>query len=104
MRDGEVQPFNELQQRLNRKTVTPAMLQSHPAHIRLYDMLIEDEEDLRPLPSWNGDKGSRVGIGGWSRRAPTSPRCSHFHPWQSWRSLVGSTGDRHRRFDAEAPR
>jgi DNA ligase-1 len=50
MRGGEVAPFNNLQQRLNRKTVTPAMLKSHPAHIRLYDMLFEDDEDLRPLP------------------------------------------------------
>lgn len=48
--DGEVGPFNDLQQRLNRKTVTPAMLKSYPAHIRLYDMLFEGEEDLRPLP------------------------------------------------------
>ncbi len=50
MRDGEVAPFNDLQQRLNRKSVTGAMLKSHPAHIRLYDMLFEGEEDLRPLP------------------------------------------------------
>ena len=64
MRDGEVQPFNELQQRLNRKTVTPAMLQSHPAHIRLYDMLIEDEEDLRPLPFVE----RRQRLEGWHRR------------------------------------
>jgi ATP-dependent DNA ligase len=50
MRDGEVGPFNDLQQRLNRKTVTSAMLKSHPAHIRLYDILFEGEEDLRALP------------------------------------------------------
>ena len=50
MRKDEVAPFNDLQQRLNRKSVTPAMLKSHPAHIRLYDMLYEGEEDLRPLP------------------------------------------------------
>ena len=50
MRDGLVAPFNDLQQRLNRKSVTSSMLKSHPAHIRLYDMLIEGEEDLRPLP------------------------------------------------------
>ena len=50
MRGREVAPFNDLQQRLNRKTVTPAMLKSHPAHIRLYDMLFEGEEDLRALP------------------------------------------------------
>jgi DNA ligase-1 len=50
IRGGEVAPFNDLQQRLNRKAVTQAMLKSHPAHIRLYDMLFEGEEDLRALP------------------------------------------------------
>lgn len=50
MRSGEVAPFNDLQQRLNRKSVTPAMLKSFPAHIRLYDMLYQGEEDLRSLP------------------------------------------------------
>ena len=50
MRGSEVAPFNDLQQRLNRKTVSAAMLKSHPAHIRLYDMLFHGEEDLRPLP------------------------------------------------------
>jgi DNA ligase 1 len=50
VQDGEVAPFNDLQQRLGRKTVTPAMLKSHPAHIRLYDMLLEGCEDLRALP------------------------------------------------------
>jgi len=50
LRDGAVAPFNDLQQRLNRKTVTRGMLTSHPAHIRLYDLLFEGEEDLRPLP------------------------------------------------------
>jgi len=50
MRKDEVAPFNDLQQRLNRKTVTATMLRSHPAHIRLYDMLFDGEEDLRPLP------------------------------------------------------
>jgi len=50
LRGGAVAPFNDLQQRLNRKTVTKGMLTSHPAHIRLYDMLFEGDEDLRPLP------------------------------------------------------
>ncbi|MGH6833277.1 MAG: cisplatin damage response ATP-dependent DNA ligase, partial [Methyloceanibacter sp.] len=34
MREGEVAPFNDLQQRLNRRSVTASMLKSHPAHIR----------------------------------------------------------------------
>jgi DNA ligase-1 len=49
-REGEVAPFNDLQQRLNRKAVTPAMLRRFPAHVRLYDLLIDRGEDLRPLP------------------------------------------------------
>jgi DNA ligase-1 len=50
MRSGEVAPFNDLQQRLNRKTVSASMLKSHPGHIRLYDLLFEGDEDLRGLP------------------------------------------------------
>jgi DNA ligase-1 len=49
MHGDAVAPFNDLQQRLNRKTVTAKILKSHPAHIRLYDMLFEGGEDLRPL-------------------------------------------------------
>ncbi|SDR52207.1 DNA ligase-1 [Rhizobiales bacterium GAS113] len=50
MRDGRVQSFNELQQRLNRKSVTPKLVAAYPAHIRAYDLLVEGEEDLRALP------------------------------------------------------
>jgi DNA ligase-1 len=48
-RDEAVAPFNDLQQRLNRKLVTPRMLQEHPAHVRLYDALWLEGEDLRGL-------------------------------------------------------
>lgn len=47
VRDGEVAPFNDLQQRLNRRVVTKRMLAEHPAHVRLYDALELDGEDLR---------------------------------------------------------
>ncbi|MEM8772704.1 MAG: cisplatin damage response ATP-dependent DNA ligase [Pseudomonadota bacterium] len=43
-------PFSDLQQRLNRKTVTKKLLTSHPAFIRAYDVLTLNGEDLRPLP------------------------------------------------------
>ena len=46
----EVAPFGELQKRLNRKTVSRALLGSHPAILRAYDVLIWRGEDLRPLP------------------------------------------------------
>jgi DNA ligase-1 len=45
-----VAPFSDLQQRLNRKTVTPRMLRDFPAHVRLYDMLFDGVEDLREQP------------------------------------------------------
>ena len=42
-----IAPFNALQQRLNRKKVTPAMLSTYPAHIRLYDILCDNGKDVR---------------------------------------------------------
>jgi DNA ligase 1 len=50
MREGRVQSFNVLQQRLNRKSVTPKLIAEFPAHLRAYDILIEGAEDLRELP------------------------------------------------------
>jgi DNA ligase-1 len=47
---GAAASFNALQQRLGRKTVSPRMLSDYPAFVRLYDILIDGEEDLRPLP------------------------------------------------------
>lgn len=49
VRNGNVAPFNDLQQRLNRKVVAARMLREFPAHVRLYDLLFEGDEDLRPL-------------------------------------------------------
>ena len=60
-----IAPFNDLQQRLNRKTITLKMLRDHPAHVRLYDALFLGDEDLRALSfderrtrleSWFGEK------------------------------------------------
>jgi DNA ligase 1 len=50
VRDGVVAPFQDLQQRLNRKSVTRKMLTDYPAHIRLYDILERDGEDVRGMP------------------------------------------------------
>jgi DNA ligase 1 len=49
-RGGEAAPFQDLQQRLNRKSVTRKMLTDYPAFIRLYDMLDADGQDVRSLP------------------------------------------------------
>lgn len=49
VREGVVAPFNDLQQRLNRKAVTSRLMTSHPAHVRLYDMLTVEGDDVRSL-------------------------------------------------------
>lgn len=63
-RRGIVAPFNDLQQRLNRKAVTGRMLKDHPAHVRLYDLLIDGSEDLRSLSF----RERRVRLEGWYER------------------------------------
>jgi DNA ligase-1 len=50
LRDGRVQTFNVLQQRLNRKLVSPKLLKEYPIHLRAYDLLAEGDSDLRTLP------------------------------------------------------
>ncbi|MFM7301720.1 MAG: cisplatin damage response ATP-dependent DNA ligase, partial [Alphaproteobacteria bacterium] len=50
LRNGAVAPFADLQQRLNRKSVTAKMQRDYPVAIRLYDMLFDGSDDLRPLP------------------------------------------------------
>jgi len=42
--------FSDLQQRLNRKTVTQKMQDEYPAFIRAYDLLFEGAVDVRPKP------------------------------------------------------
>lgn len=54
---GGAASFNALQQRLGRKTVSRAMLADYPAFVRLYDLLVREGEDLRPLP-WTERRAS----------------------------------------------
>jgi DNA ligase-1 len=50
VRDGRVQSFNVLQQRLNRKSVNAKLMTEFPAHLRAYDLLVDGDEDLRERP------------------------------------------------------
>ncbi len=59
--NGAVAPFQHLQQRLNRKTVSKKSLDEYPAFIRLYDALWIDGEDLRGLPL----RERRARLQGW---------------------------------------
>ena len=47
--EGETASFNALQQRLNRKTVSKKQMEAWPAFIRVYDLLVDGDEDLRGL-------------------------------------------------------
>lgn len=46
----QIGSFGELQQRLNRKTVSRKLLDEYPAFIRFYDILNDGHEDLRAAP------------------------------------------------------
>ena len=84
IRDGEVAPFNDLQQRLNRKTPTPKLLREFPAAVRLYDMLRERPEDLRGL----GFAERRHRLEAWYARAPRMALdLSPMVPFTSWDEL-----------------
>lgn len=49
-REGAVQPFSDLQKRLNRKTAGPKLQADYPAAIRAYDLLVVNGKDIRHLP------------------------------------------------------
>ncbi|MGI9356144.1 MAG: cisplatin damage response ATP-dependent DNA ligase, partial [Rhizobiaceae bacterium] len=48
--DIKIGSFSDLQQRLNRKTVSKRLLASHPAIIRAYDLLAEKDANWREAP------------------------------------------------------
>jgi DNA ligase-1 len=49
-RDDSVQPFAALQQRIGRKKLTAAILESVPVRFLAYDILEQDYQDVRELP------------------------------------------------------
>jgi DNA ligase-1 len=77
---GQVAPFSDLQQRLNRKTVTPKMMAQYPVGVRLYDMLFDGAEDLRALPF----DARRARLEAWfSRTKPARMDLSELLPFGS---------------------
>ncbi|WP_439572007.1 cisplatin damage response ATP-dependent DNA ligase [Phreatobacter sp.] len=90
MREGRVQSFNELQQRLNRKQVTAAMLAGFPAHIRAYDLLFAAGEDLRETPfAERRGRLERFVEGLANPRLDLSPLV----PFSGWESLAAARLD-----------
>ena len=77
--------FNDLQQRLNRKAPTKMMLADSPAHIVLYDLLVEDGEDVRPLTF--ADRRARLEA--WvQRRRPAGMAVSPLLTFESFDALA----------------
>jgi DNA ligase 1 len=84
IRDGEVAPFNDLQQRLNRKAPNSKLLREYPAAVRLYDILREGPEDLRGLAFAE----RRRRLESWYARGPrTALDLSPLVPFSSWDEL-----------------
>lgn len=85
MRDGQVAPFGDLQQRLNRKTVSARLMAAHPASIRAYDLLLDGEDDLRALSFTERRKRLETFVS-----TAKSPRIdlSPLQPFESWAALA----------------
>ncbi|WP_036260026.1 cisplatin damage response ATP-dependent DNA ligase [Methylocapsa aurea] len=98
LRQGCVEAFSVLQQRLNRKSVSAKLLADYPAHIRAYDLLRHDGLDLRPLPFVQ----RRARLAGFIE-AGVGPRLdlSPLVAFRSWLDLADARRDP-RRFGAGA--
>ena len=76
--------FSDLQQRLNRKTVTAKMLEDYPAFVRAYDVLFEGEQDVRP----ENFSTRRARLAGLIEKAPRDRfDLSPLVPFGSWQEL-----------------
>jgi DNA ligase-1 len=84
MRDGKVSSFNDLQQRLNRKGIDAKLIQTYPAGIRAYDLLLDGEEDLRELPFAERRKRLEAFV---ERTGPAFD-LSPMQPFESWEELA----------------
>jgi len=90
VREGRVQSFNVLQQRLNRKAVNMKLIQEFPAHIRAYDLLVDEHEDLRDKPFAE----RRAKLEAFVKRL-NDPRIdiSPLVPFESWEALTAARAD-----------
>ena len=87
IRDGCVEPFGVLQQRLNRKAASVKLLAQFPAHIRAYDLMRQNGDDLRALPFIERRARLEAFIAaGGCRRLDLSPLV----PFASWQELAAA--------------
>jgi len=76
--------FSDLQQRLNRKTVTRKMLEDYPAFIRGYDLLFSGRKDIRP-ESFLTRRAELAAL--IEKAAPSHFDLSPLVPFSSWEEL-----------------
>jgi DNA ligase-1 len=76
--------FSDLQQRLNRKTVTRKMLEDYPAFIRGYDLLFSGRRDIRPESFLTRRAELSALI---DKAAPSHFDLSPLVPFSSWEEL-----------------
>ena len=90
LRERRVQTFNVLQQRLNRKSVTPKLMQDFPIHLRAYDLLGDGENDLRELPFEQRRDRLEAFVARLNNpRVDLSPQV----PFASWEELAAARAD-----------
>jgi len=85
LRDHRVQPFGDLQQRLNRKTVDAKTMAAFPAGVRAYDLMAEAGEDLRALPFAERRTRLEAFV---ARHGNERLDLSPLAPFQSWEGLA----------------
>jgi DNA ligase-1 len=87
MREGRVQSFNVLQQRLNRKAVNAKLITEFPAHLRAYDLLGEGDDDLRGHPFEERRKRLEAFV-----KKLNDPRIdiSPLVPFKNWQELIAA--------------
>jgi DNA ligase-1 len=90
LREGRVQSFNVLQQRLNRKIVSPKLTREYPIHLRAYDLLGEGDADLRTLPFAERRKRLEAFV---TRLDDPRIDLSPVIPFESWDELTSARAD-----------
>jgi DNA ligase-1 len=90
MREGRVQSFNSLQQRLNRKAVTDKLMAEFPAHLRAYDLLVQGGDDLRERPFVERRARLEALI---ARLAAPRLDLSPLVPFATWEELAAARAD-----------
>ena len=90
LREGQVGPFGDLQQRLNRKSADAKLMAAYPAGVRAYDLLLDGETDLRALPF----RERRARLEAFVAKI-ASPRIdlSPLQPFATWAELAALRAD-----------